>query len=77
MTLPGSISPQFPKSPVERQRQRAMNTRRAFAEAERLARITGRSLKCGELRRHAGDSSGDGCRNDGSTCICECHDDKR
>lgn len=50
--------------------ERAM-VERAKAEAERA----GRSLNC-ESGNHRDVYQGVrvGCRNDGSTCICECHD---
>jgi hypothetical protein len=41
------------------------------ARAEAEARLAGCSLKC--KRDDHADGSG-GCRNDGSTCICACHD---
>lgn len=41
------------------------------AEAEKEARLAGRSLKC-KRENHADESYG--CSNDGSTCICACHD---
>lgn len=44
---------------------------------EDALRISGRSMKCGAWGgyrepHHAGDL--DGCANDGTTCICDCHD---
>jgi hypothetical protein len=30
------------------------------------------SIKCGEYGQHA--TAPGGCRNDGSTCLCACHD---
>lgn len=42
-----------------------------IAGAEAEARLAGRSLKC--KREHHADQSY-GCSNDGSTCICACHD---
>jgi hypothetical protein len=51
-----------------------------FREAERQARIAALSLRC-KYGNHCGvyvDEHGetwpDGCRDDGSGCICECHD---
>lgn len=41
------------------------------AEAEKEARLAGRSLKC-KRQEHA--TGRYGCANDGSTCICACHD---
>ena len=42
-----------------------------MAEAERQAAIAGRSMKC-ESGMHADQLYG--CANDGTTCICQCHD---
>jgi len=42
-----------------------------MAEAERQAAIAGRSMKC-ESGMHADQLYG--CANDGTTCICPCHD---
>lgn len=42
------------------------------ARAERDAARLGRSIKCGIDKRHA-DQVG-GCANDGTGCVCECHD---
>jgi hypothetical protein len=49
-----------------------------LAEARDLAKRRGRSMKCGGWPapgwppRHADEPGG--CANDGSGCICECHD---
>lgn len=48
-----------------------------MAEARRKELIRGRSMKCGGWDgrfppKHAG--TDDGCGNDGTTCVCECHD---
>jgi hypothetical protein len=43
-----------------------------LARAERIAAASGRSIKCGHYQQHA-DQEG-GCANDGSNCLCECHD---
>jgi hypothetical protein len=51
-----------------RKKIRAVKIARAEADARRLAR----SIKCGGYGLHAGEP--DGCTNDGSTCLCECHD---
>ena len=54
-------------------RQLARDLIRAFivARAEDEARLAGCSLKC-RVSMHA--LAGNGCANDGSTCICACHD---
>lgn len=51
---------------------------RVMAEAHRQAATLGRSMKCGGWGgiappRHAG-AEYDGCANDGTGCVCECHD---
>lgn len=40
-------------------------------QAEQEAMLAGLSLKC-RVEMHA--IAGNGCANDGSTCICACHD---
>lgn len=68
----------FPKTPSDRAVVRRRIRRDVFAEAERRFLQRSRSMKCAGTwsyavgARHAGDV--EGCRNDGSTCICECHD---
>jgi hypothetical protein len=57
-----------------------MYMRVARAEAETLGLIRGRSLKCSGWEgtapaKHAY-ARPDGCANDGSGCLCECHDPK-
>lgn len=42
-----------------------------LAGAEQEVSVAGRSMKCG-WGKHAPDRHG--CENDGSGCICECHD---
>lgn len=51
--------------------------RRAASAAKHEAATYGRTSKCHGWNltappRHAG--TPDGCKNDGSSCICECHD---
>jgi hypothetical protein len=64
----------YPKGQPARQRirDRKISERTARARTEALALVT--SIKCGiDLwPRHAG--TPEGCANDGSTCLCECHD---
>jgi hypothetical protein len=56
----------------QRQDRRDELEAKRIAQAVRTTRKLGRSIKCGELYRHTG--SPDGCANDGSSCLCECHD---
>jgi len=62
--------------PVERVAVRKQIRDEQIARAERDAATLGRSMKCRgwdeRPPRHAG--SLDGCKNDGTGCICECHD---
>lgn len=60
----------YPKGTVARQAIRDRLKRRELAEAERRTLRAGRSIMCGENGNHAPH----GCRNDGSCCLCECHD---
>lgn len=64
----------------QRAERRQMYLDQELATARWTAHQRERSLKCAGGAgnsfypvRHAGDPN-DGCRNDGSTCICECHD---
>lgn len=52
--------------------QRAARRKWYADRAVAQARAFERSIKCANYERHAGDP--DGCRNDGSRCLCECHD---
>jgi hypothetical protein len=67
----------LPTSAVDRQAMRDEIRAKFLARAEKRALEASRSMKCGEDwmpggRRHATDP--DGCKNDGLTCLCECHD---
>lgn len=55
----------------DREVARALIRAGIVARAEAEARFAGRSLKC-KRDEHATDRYG--CANDGSTCICACHD---
>lgn len=60
----------------QRAARRQMYLDRELDRARRVAGQCDRSMKCAPVgawpARHATDP--DGCRNDGSTCLCECHD---
>jgi hypothetical protein len=62
----------------QRAARRAQIRRECLAEAEVNAARRGRSMKCAGWAavygppRHAGELGG--CANDGTSCICECHD---
>jgi hypothetical protein len=56
----------------DRAARRAEILDRKLDEARRKAAELGRSTKCGRYNWHAGQPGG--CGNDGSGCICECHD---
>jgi hypothetical protein len=70
------------RNAIERQDERDRIFGQVMQRAIREARQLGRSAKCGagvwvkDGERydvaHAGEPGG--CRNDGSSCICECHD---
>lgn len=63
---------------AERNAQREQLRGSLLRRAEAEARTVGRSLKCAEdperlfSWRHAGHP--DGCKSDGTNCLCECHD---
>lgn len=59
-----------------RERAAARNRIRAVQREifEQNARRLGRSLKCGEHGQHANQDGG--CANDGTGCLCECHDSR-
>jgi hypothetical protein len=67
-----------PMTVVERQAKRDAIFASAIRGAIQLAERSGCSLKCsgfapyGEPPAHAGEPGG--CKNDGSGCLCECHD---
>lgn len=65
---------------AERAARRQMYLERELERAHADAAIRERSIKCGGggawqhwPKLHAGTE--DGCQNDGTTCLCECHDD--
>lgn len=67
-----------PSSTAERAAKRKEIRSYHLVKAERAALASGRSMKCSGYGgyyspRHSGDP--DGCRNDGSGCLCECHDE--
>lgn len=73
----------FPHYLGERVAIRAQIDERAKLDAMHKANALGRSMKCAGYpeggygppavkARHAGDE--DGCANDGTGCICDCHD---
>lgn len=73
------MSDPYPASSAERRRIRD----RKASEGAKQGRIKAlglvTSLKCSGFdgawpTHHASES--DGCRNDGSTCLCECHDEE-
>ena len=55
----------------DRAAARALIREGVIRQAELEAKLAGLSLKC-RIEHHAG--SPDACANDGSTCICACHD---
>lgn len=56
-----------------RPRAREVIREAIMSAAQQQAEVAGRSLRCRQAQ-HAGDQ--DGCRNDGTNCICFCHDPK-
>lgn len=62
----------YPTTTHDRAAERAKIRANQQEIAERNSRRLGRSLKCGEDGRHAGEEYG--CLNDGTGCLCECHD---
>lgn len=68
--------PEFPRDVAARTVERERIRARVYADAERLAEARGRTLKCsgygGGLALHAWSEGG--CGNDGTGCLCECHD---
>lgn len=55
----------------DRSAARGLMRAAVLADAERQAAIAGLSMNC-EYGKHADQRYG--CKNDGSGCICECHD---
>jgi hypothetical protein len=58
----------YPTDLPGRRERRATIRAQVLAEAEREISLQGRSMRCGRYDAHGS------CRNDGSGCICECHD---
>jgi hypothetical protein len=69
----------FPDDAAARTKRRKELRAAAIAEAERKAREVSRSIRCGRFGDHRKMMNGEyyGCANDGSNCICECHDGQR
>lgn len=72
--MPAHRSAPYPLHTGERKALRVEFRSAAMARAELQARTMGRSLKCAADNdwNHAGTPGG--CTNDGTGCICECHD---
>ena len=64
----GTWTHTWPADGSARQELRDANAERLRRRAEREAAIYGLSMRC-EIGDH-------GCRNDGTGCLCRCHDDK-
>ncbi len=71
------------KNPRDAASRQAIRDRYVVEATERVrneALLFGRSIKCQQIRDLTDPKAGyhanepGGCRNDGSTCICECHD---
>jgi hypothetical protein len=65
----------YPTSQADRAKLRIHIHAEAIAEADARAERIGRSIKCagdGVAVQHA--NTPGGCRNSGTTCLCECHD---
>lgn len=70
----------FPVDAPQRAVVRREMRDKILADAERRIRQAGRSMKCAgwggiSNPRHAGQEHG--CANDGTGCVCECHDQQR
>lgn len=77
MSLPFPIDGRpYSRDKAERDAERQRVAEFMLAEARRQATVAGLSSKCaGYLRPRPEHADGfGGCRNDGSTCLCECHD---
>jgi hypothetical protein len=61
----------YPRTSAERIDLRAMVLNRLVQEASFAARLHGLSLDCESAVRWDGPHA---CKNDGSTCLCSCHD---
>lgn len=66
---------EYPPTVAERAALRANLRTRALAAAEQAAAVAGLSLNC-ERRLQLGTHPDDapGCANDGTGCLCACHD---
>lgn len=65
----------YPLKAADRAAKRVEHRMRLLAEAEERARKVGLSMKCaGEGMAVQHRTTVAGCANDGSSCLCECHD---
>lgn len=62
----------YPRDAATRAAERDARYHAYMAEAERKALRSTYSIKCGDWGNHAPN----GCQNDGSNCLCACHDPK-
>lgn len=61
-----------------RKKARAEIRRALVADMERTIAAAGRSMRCRQGDHLSiRDGQPDGCRNDGTNCVCECHDGGR
>jgi hypothetical protein len=68
---------EYPLDREARTRLRDEGARRIQAEAEEAVKRYGHSINCGGSRGWSFDVSPEPpheCRNDGTTCLCVCHD---
>lgn len=64
----------FPGARADRQMVRDRELLYAMRRAFEVAANHGLSMKCREGRHAPWIGTPTGCANDGSTCLCECHD---
>lgn len=64
----------YPRDRASRQALRQELVEEAIERARHAARLEGISINCaGDIAAHV-PADRHRCRNDGSTCLCECHD---
>lgn len=69
-----SMKRPYPQGAMARQRVRDATLARALATAEQMHLERSLSLRCWDAIRFGREPEDHDCRNNGASCLCECHD---